>query len=144
MESKAVLNSWLNICLKYGHGIIFFPMQCCAYNSYSTPNLDGCIPFGLVFGNKIVLESKPDVVTSGTFKTYCEKLKKNLNYLCSRLQMFRSGSNDLMNSSKTYHTFPVGQLVYIYQAKRTIVHTGSRISVCYFGGTFSYIQSYWS
>ena len=57
-------------------------MLCC--NSYSTPNMDGFSPYQLVFGQKIVLshvlEMRPDVVVSGTFKTYYEKLKINLNY----------------------------------------------------------------
>ena len=44
-----------------------------------------------------VREIMPDVVVSGTFETYCEKLKKNLNYLCSRFQKFGSERNDLMN-----------------------------------------------
>ena len=37
-----------------------------------------------------------------------------------------------MNRYKTYHSFQVGQLVYMYQAKGTIFHTGSRKIVCYF------------
>ena len=75
---------------------------------------------------------KPHVVVSGTFKTYYEKHKENLNYLCSRLQKFRIERNDLMNRSKTYHSFQVGQLVYMYKAKGTIIHTGSRKIACYF------------
>ena len=39
-----------------------------------------------------------------------------------------------MNRSKTYYSFQVGQLVYVYKAKGTIVHIGSRKIVCYFVG----------
>ena len=82
------------------------------FNSYGTPNLDDFSPYKLVFEHKMVLshvpEIKPDVVVSGTFKTYYEKCKKYLNYLCSRLQKLRSERNDLINRSKTYHSFQVG------------------------------------
>ena len=93
------------------YSILPYAMLC--YNSSSSPNLDGFSPFELVFGHKMVLchvlEIKPDVVVSGSFKIYYEKHKKNFNYLCSRLQEFRIERNDLMNRSKTYHTFQVGQ-----------------------------------
>ena len=106
------------------------------YNSYSTPNLDGFSPYDLAFGHKMVLshvlEIKPDLVVSGTFETYYEKLKKNWNYLCSRLQNFRSEGNNLMNRSKTVHPFQVGQLEYMYKAKGIIVHTGNMKIPCYF------------
>ena len=39
-----------------------------------------------------------------------------------------------MNRSKTYHSFQVGQLVYMYQAKGTVVHIGSRNIACYIMG----------
>ena len=77
-----------------------------------------------------VLDIKPDVAVSGMFKTYYKKPKKNLSYLYPRLQMFRSERNDFMNRSKTQ----VGQLVYKYHTKETIVYTGSRKMVCYFVG----------
>ena len=60
------------------YNILSYAMLC--YNSYSTPNVDGFSPYELVFGHKIVLshvlEIKPDVVASGTFKTYYENLIK--------------------------------------------------------------------
>ena len=60
------------------------------YNSYSYPNLDEFSPYELTFGHKMTihpgLEMQPDIVVSGTFRTYYEKLKKNIQYLCSRLQ----------------------------------------------------------
>ena len=106
------------------------------YNSYSTPNMDGSSPYKLVFGHIMVLshvlEIKPDMAVSGTFKTYAKL--KNLNYLCFRLQKFRSKKNNLINRSKTYHSFQVGQLVCMYKAKATIVNTGSRKIACYFVG----------
>ena len=41
-----------------------------------------------------------------------------------------------MNRSKTYHSFQVGQLVYMYKAKGTIVHIGISKIACYFVGPF--------
>ena len=66
---------------------LLYSMLC--YNSYSSPNLDGFNPYELTFCHKMTinpdLEVQPDIVVSGTFHTYYEKLKKNLQNLCSRL-----------------------------------------------------------
>ena len=51
-----------------------------------------------------------------------------------RLQKFRSERTDLMNKNKEYHTYEVGQIVYMYQAKGSIVQTGSLKIACYFVG----------
>ena len=114
------------------------PYAMLCYNSYNTPNLDGFGPYELVFGHKAILshdlENKPNVVVSGTFKTYYEKLRRNLHYLCSRLQKFRSERNNLLNRSKEHHSIQVGHLVYMHKAKGNIIHTGSRKIACYFVG----------
>ena len=120
--------SWYN-CLPYA-------MLC--YNSYSTPNLDNYSPYELVFGHKMrlnpKLELEPQAVVTGHFHTYYEKLKKSLSYMRDRLQRFRSARTDLWNRNKVPHAFEAGQIVYLYQAKGTIVHTGSRKIACYFVG----------
>ena len=59
-----------------------------------------------------------------------------------RLQKFRSKRTDLLNKNKEYHAYEVGQIVYMYQAKGSIVQTGSQKIACYFGGTFSNLQSH--
>ena len=51
------------------------------------------------------LEVKPEIVVSGTFQTYYERLKKNLKYLGERLQKFRSARTDLLNKNRKYHAF---------------------------------------
>ena len=120
--------SWYN-CLPYA-------MLC--YNSYSTPNLDSFSPYELVFGHKLVLnqdlEKEPSVVVTGHFQAYYEKLRKTLKYMRDRLQKFRSERTDLWNRNKTYHAYEAGQIVYMYQAKGTLVNTGSRKIACYFVG----------
>ena len=120
--------SWYN-CLPYA-------MLC--YNSYSTPNLDNYSPYELVFGHKMrlnpKLELEPQAVVTAQFHTYYEKLKKSLSYMRKRLQRFRSARTDLWNRNKVPHAFEAGQIVYLYQAKGTIVQTGSRKIACYFVG----------
>ena len=120
--------SWYN-CLPYA-------MLC--YNSYSTPNLDNYSPYELVFGHKMTLNPKlelePQAVVTAQFHTYYEKLKKSLSYMRERLQRFRSARTDLWNRHKVPHAFEAGQIVYLYQAKGTIVQTRSRKIACYFVG----------
>ena len=87
-------------------------MLCCI--GYSSPNLNGYSPYGLVFGHKMTvsheLEIKVDIVVSVTFKDYYEKLKKNLQYMGERLQRFRSQRLDLLNKDREYQAFEVGQI----------------------------------
>ena len=114
------------------HSILPYCMLC--YNGYASPNLNGYKPFELVFGHKMTsfpdLEMKVDVVVSGTFKEYYKKLKKNLKYMGERLQKFRSQRLDMLNKDRKYQSFEIGQIVYMYQAKGSIIETGSRKIKC--------------
>ena len=69
------------------HSLLPYAMM--SYNAYSTPNLDSLSPYELLFGHKMKilheLEIKPEVIVSGTFQAYYERLKKNLKYLAERL-----------------------------------------------------------
>ena len=109
------------------------------YNGYSTLNLNGYSPYELVFGHKMTLsqelELKVDTVVSGTFTDYYEKLKKNLKYMGERLQKFRSQRLDMLNRNRQYHAFEIGQIVYMYQARGSMVQTGSRKIACFFVGS---------
>ena len=51
-----------------------------------------------------------------------------------RLQRFRSQRLDLLNKDREYQTFKVGQIVYMYQARGSIVETGSRKIKCNYEG----------
>ena len=110
------------------HSMLPYSMLC--YNGYSSPNLNGYIPYELVFGHKMTLshelEIKVDTVVSGTFKDYYAKLKKNLQYMGERLQKFRSQRLDLLSKDREYQAFEVGQIVYMFQARGSVVETGSR------------------
>ena len=108
------------------------------YNCYDSPNLDGHSPYELVFGHKMLiapkLEIQPEVVVSGTFKDYYERLNKNLKYLGERSEKFRSARLDLLNKDRKPHSFQVGQLFYMFQAKGAIVQSSSRKINTYYVG----------
>ena len=117
---------------------IILPYSMMSYNGYSTPNLNGYSPYELVFGHKMTLshelEVRVDTVISGTFKEYYEKLKKNLQYMAARLQKFISQRLDMLNKDREYQAYQIGQIVYMYQARGSVVQTGSRKITCYFVG----------
>ena len=96
-------------------------------------------PYDLVIRHKATvyheLEIRPEVVVGGTFTNYYERLKKNLKYMRDRLQKLRSERTDLLNKNKEYQTYEVGQIVYMYEAKGSIVQMGSQKMACYFVGT---------
>ena len=108
------------------------------YYCYDSSNLDGHSPYELVFGHKMLispkLEIQPEVVVSGTFKDYYERLNKNLKYLGERLEKFRSTRLDMLNKDRKPHSFQVGQLIYMHQAKGTIVQSSSRKINTYYVG----------
>ena len=118
------------------HSVLPYSMLC--YNGYSSPNLNGYSPYELVFGHKMTLshelEIKIDTVVSGTFKEYYEKLKRNLQYMGERLQKFRSQRLDLLNKDREYQAFEVGQIVYMFQARGSVIETGSRKIRCNYIG----------
>ena len=94
--------------------------------------------YELVFGHKMLispkLEIQPEVVVSGTFKEYYERLNKNLKYLGERLEKFRSTRLDLLNKDRRPHSFQVGQLVYMFQARGAMVQSTSRKINTYYVG----------
>ena len=73
-------------------------------------------------------------MVSGTFTNYYEKLKKNLKYTGERLQKFQSQRLDMLNRNKQQHAFEIGQIVYMYQARGSMVQTGSNEVASFFVG----------
>ena len=125
------------------HSVLPYSMQC--YNGYSSPNLNGYSPYELVFGHKMTLsrelDIKVDTVANGTFKDYYEKLKKNLQYMGEKLQRFRSQRLDLLNKDREYQAFEVGQIEFLYQARGSIVETGSRKIKCNYIGPLTIFKA---
>ena len=52
-----------------------------------------------------------------------------------RLQKFRSQRLDMLDKDRKYEAFEVGQIVYVYQARGSIVETGSRKIKCNYIGS---------
>ena len=51
-----------------------------------------------------------------------------------RLQKFRRHRLDLLNKDSEYHAFEVGKIVYMYQARGSVVESGSRKIRCNYVG----------
>ena len=51
-----------------------------------------------------------------------------------RLQKFRSQRLDLLNKDREYQAFEVGQIVYMFQARGSVIKTGSRKIRCNYIG----------
>ena len=78
------------------------------YNCYDSSNLHGHSPCELVFGHKMLispkLEIQPEVVVSGTFKDYYERLNKHLKYLGERLEKVRGTRLDMLKKDRKPHS----------------------------------------
>ena len=88
-----------------------------ACNTFNTPNLSNCSPYGLTFGRKskmlVDLESNPDIKVSRSFKEYYELLKKRMKYLQDFLFNFKSKRLALINNNRGFFQYKGGDLVYI-------------------------------
>ena len=108
------------------------------YNTYNTPNLDNLSPFEVVFGRKPILVPKleytPHIPVAGTFTKAKQVLERKLRYLREKLQKFRDNRLAMQNKDKEYHGYTVGQIVYIYHPKGSILRTGSKKIKCEFVG----------
>ena len=51
-----------------------------------------------------------------------------------RLQKFRSQRLDLLNKDREYQALEVGQILYVYQARGSVIETGSRKIKCNYIG----------
>ena len=51
-----------------------------------------------------------------------------------RLQKFRSQRLDMLNRNRQYHAFEICQIVYMYQARGSMVQTSSIKIACFFVG----------
>ena len=106
------------------------------YNTYNTPNLDNLSPFKVVFGRKPILvpelESTPHIPVAGTFVKAKQVLEQKLRYLREKLQKFRNNRLAMQNKDKEYHGYTVGQIVYMYHPKGSILQTSSKKIKCKF------------
>ena len=108
------------------------------YNTYNTPNLDNLSPFEVVFGRKPILvpklENTPHIPVAWTFAKAKQILEQKLRYLREKLQKFRDIRLAMQNKDKEYHEYTVGQIVYMYHPKGSMLQTGSKKIKCEFVG----------
>ena len=90
------------------------------YNTYNTPDLDNLSPFQLALGRKPILV--PRLENTPTF------------LLQAKLQKFRDNRLDLQNKDKKFHGYTVGQIVYMYHPRDSLLQTASKKIKCEFVG----------
>ena len=102
------------------------------YNTYNTPNLDNLIPVELTYGRKSKfvhrLESTPPphIPVTGTFAKAKQVLEQKLKYLREKLQKFRNSRLALQSKDKKFHGYTVGQIVYMYHPRGSLLQTFSK------------------
>ena len=137
------IKSLSNILMKHLSGLgdnwhLYCQPAMMTYNTYNTPNLDNLSPFEVVFGRKPILvpklENTPHIPVAGTFVKAKQVLEQKLRYLREKLQRFRDNRLAMQNKDKEYHGYTVGQIVYMYHPKGSILQTASKKIKCEFVG----------
>ena len=108
------------------------------HNVQESTNLDGHSPFQLVYGYKPTLipdlEIIPEDPLTGTYRDFVERLRKKIRYLRKQLYQFRDKRTEMQNKDREIHRYQVGDLVYLYQPKGSILQSGTRKFTCHFVG----------
>ena len=108
------------------------------YNTYNTSNLDNLNPFELALGRKPILvpklENAPHIPITGTSAKAKQVLEQKLKYLREKLQKFRDNRLALQNKDKEFHGYTVGQIVYMYHPRGSLLQTASKKIKCEFVG----------
>ena len=108
------------------------------YNTYNSPNLDNMRPFELTLGRKPILvprlEDVPHIPITGTFAKAKQVLEQKLKYLREKLQKFRENRLALQNKDKEFHGYTVGQIVYMYHPRGSLLQAASKKIKCEFVG----------
>ena len=143
LQAEHGIKSLSNILMKHLSGLgdnwhLYTRPAMLTYNTYKTPNLDNLSPFELAFGRKPILvpklESIPHIPVTGTFAKAKQNLEQKLKYLREKLQKFRDNRLALQNKDKEFHGFTVGQIVYMYHPRGSLLQTSSKKIKCEFVG----------
>ena len=143
LQAEHGIKSLSNILMKHLSGLadnwhLYTRPAMLTYNTYNTPNLDNLSPFELAFGRKPILvpklECTPHVPVTGTFVRAKQNLEQKLKYLRETLQKFRDNRLALQNKDKEFHGFTVGQIVYMYHPRGSLLQTSSKKIKCEFVG----------
>ena len=143
LQAEHGIKSLPNILMKHLSGLgdnwhLYTRPAMLTYNTYNTPNLDNLSPFELTFGRKPILVPKleytPHIPVTGTFVKAKQNLEQKLKYLREKLQKFRDNRLALQNKDKEFHGFTVGQIVYMYHPRGSLLQTSSKKIQCEFVG----------
>ena len=143
LQAEHGIKSLSNILMKHLSGLgddwhLYTRPAMLTYNTYNTPNLDNLSPFELALGRKPILvprlENVPHIPVTGTFAKAKQVLEKKLKYLRERLQKFRDNRLALQNKDKEFHGYTVGQIVYMYHPRGSLLQTASKKIKCEFVG----------
>ena len=143
LQAEHDIKSLSNILMKHLSGLgdnwhLYCRPAMMTYNTYNTPNLDNLSPFEVAFGRKPILvpklENTPLIPVAGTFAKAKQVLEQKLRYLREKLKRFRDNRLALQNKDKEFHGYTVGQIVYMYHPKGSILQTASKKIKCEFVG----------
>ena len=143
LQAEHGIKSLPNILMKHLSGLgddwhLYTRPAMLTYNTYNTPNLDNLSPFELTLGRKPILvpklENVPHIPITGTFAKAKQVLEQKLKYLREKLQKFRDNRLALQNKDKEFHGYTVGQIVYMYHPRGSLLQTASKKIKCEFVG----------
>ena len=143
LQAEHGIKSLSNILMKHLSGLgddwhLYTRPAMLTYNTYNTPNLDNLSPFELDLGRKPILvprlENIPHVPVTGTFAKAKQIHEQRLKYLREKLQKFRDSRLALQNKDKEFHGYTVGQTVYMYHPRGSLLQTASKKIKCEFVG----------
>ena len=143
LQAEHGIKSLSNILMKHLSGLgddwhLYTRPAMFTYNRYNTPNLDNLSPFELTLGRKPILvpklENMPHIPITGTFAKAKQVLEQKLKYLREKLQKFRDNRLALQNKDKEFHGYTVGQIVYMYHPRGSLLQTASKKIKCEFVG----------
>ena len=143
LQAEHGIKSFPNILMKHLSGLgddwhLYTRPAMLTYNTYNTPNLDNLSPFELALGRKPILvprlENTPHIPVTGTFAKAKQVLEQILKYLREKLQKFRENRLVLQNKDKEFHGYTVGQIVYMYHPRGSLLQTASKKIKCEFVG----------
>ena len=80
------------------------------------------------------LENTPHIPVTGTSAKAKQVLEQKLKYLREKLQKFRDNRLALQNKDKEFHGYTVGQIVYMYHPRGSLLQTASKKIKCEFVG----------
>ena len=76
----------------------------------------------------------PHIPVTGTFAKAKQVLEQKLKYIREKLQKFRNSRLALKSKDKEFHGYTVGQIVYMYHPRSSLLQTSSKKVKCEFVG----------